>query len=276
MPGPHECMAFQKARFIAILTCFTLSGCILMYHYKTASVSVLDAETSAPIAGANVSIEYGYILSVPTPKAPVAVTDANGFSTMQVATLDERYNRVSAPGYIDFRATSPNKSPADTPMVFRLYKLPEPSLTFIVPDGYRGPVMLDLHPSDAWIQGNIGERQFTYTIPSSGYVSVQATPLLTRTYFIENVNFKTKNGIPIPEKQSYQTGSTLSVTEVGFEYPNNLQNNYRQLWVVGNKSDFDDIDTKINGVPNNRNFDHKVFNQIFDEAAAQPAVPVPP
>ena len=256
-------------RFALLWLCLGFSGCILVYHYKSVTVSVHDAETGAPIVGANISTIYPYILAAPMPTAPNGITDKNGSVVMEFATLSERWNQASASGYITDHNSLFGGQATTASMDFRLYKLPEPSLTFILPDGYHGPVMFDLHPSSAWIQGNIGQRQFTYVVPASGYVSVQATPLLTREVFVNKVNFQTASNIPIPIKFPRQIGPTPSVTEIGGEGANNFQSDFRRLWVVGNKSDFDPIDTKINGLPNSRNFNFKAFNQMFDEAAAQ-------
>jgi hypothetical protein len=157
-------------------------GCV-KYSYETYQVKIIDAEENIPIEGADVSI--GYMSKRLFPPLSRAVTNQRGLAELQVADGIYWFVNVSAEGYIPFNHTSfMNYYLHRQDLIFQnnneltvlICKKPEPIIEIIVPDGYRGPVILkeyivDMSPAE------VGKRFFSYKMQSNGIFSVKVLPL---------------------------------------------------------------------------------------------------
>jgi hypothetical protein len=77
-----------------------LPGCLAFYTSETVTVTVLDAESSAPIQGAKVDLDYYYVMCLNPPRAVSVETGSDGRVEIEEATFGEKGWKVSAPGYI--------------------------------------------------------------------------------------------------------------------------------------------------------------------------------
>lgn len=74
-----------------------LGGC---YHYQAVQVTVTDALTDAPIAGARIEPYYPSYSQMWRPKEEPAVTDANGRATINLAVNQEsQHARIYVESY---------------------------------------------------------------------------------------------------------------------------------------------------------------------------------
>jgi len=172
------------------------------------TVQILDAETRAPISGADVSLHYyPSTPDSPEPGHPRAIASAQG----KVALPNEEKMaiwQVQADGYIEQRLSGdkgalPPRYAAHATSgydgIVYLYHLPEPQLNILVNDGYTGPLTIQLMPAPgfdwvkvdkmnvafaavdpqaSYIQESPGMRLFTVTASQEGVVTLTVTPLL--------------------------------------------------------------------------------------------------
>jgi hypothetical protein len=254
--------------------CLSQSGC-LFYTYKPAKLSILDAETGEPISGAKINTVYVYDLALnpPNPRAVDALADANGSAVMTVATLDCMLWHFNADGYLPLERWG---SMAGQTNVVRLYKMPAPSLTIIVPDGYRGPLTVDLRPSTSWVQGQVGQRDFAFEASSTGSVSIDASPLLLRKHYwwfdSLNATYKSSHraGFPVLREEG-------PPDEISFRYVDGTR---RLLFVVGTQQDLNELRRKIGATDDDlsavHNPDQKLFNSLFDQPPPEDDGPLEP
>ena len=172
-----------------------LPGCLAFYTSETVTVTVLDAESSAPIQGAKVDLDYYYMMCLNPPRDVSVETGSDGRVEIEEATFGEKGWKVSAPGYITTGpAPAPDGSPGN-PHEFRLYREPEPEIVVVIPTGYAGPVLIDFIPSDTWIQDAPGSRRFRFESSANGYVPIIASPLIRRATVVTRAEYR--DGTPI-------------------------------------------------------------------------------
>ena len=259
------------------MVCLSLSGCIEFYTYHPVAVSVCDAETDAPITGAHVEVSYLYMMVLNAPQPTSALTDGkgceSGYGELRGAGLN-----ASANDYLPQDETE-HDNPLPTKMAFRLYRLPEPRVTIIVPNGYHGPLMIDLRPVSQWVQDNVGKREFTYRMASNGYVGIDATPLLLNLDTPKNINAVFEDGTPIPCHESRVWPSATALRYVdGTGYKSGTVHP-RLLFVIGSEQEKEamyravNIFECVNGDPNwitqHHNFD--AYDALFVAPATQPS-----
>lgn len=136
-----------------------LPGCLALYEYEPVTVTVIDAESNAPIRGAQVELSYPHVMCLNPPRDIACETGSDGRVEIEVATFDVKWWRVSSPGYITDDSDHITDRPGDGrvgspghPHEFRLYREPEPEIVVVIPTGYVGPVLIDFIPSKTWIQ----------------------------------------------------------------------------------------------------------------------------
>ncbi len=181
-----------------------LTGCEISHHSLTpVEVLVLDAETAAPLSDVTVSVYYQHpkaIVVLNMPKDISADTGTDGRVAFGVADFHSGWTwTVSATGYPSVRWNEDRRHPAGWPVpvgvrdmfnderarreiTVYLYREPPPQITVIVPNGYRGPLKVALRPSENYVQGEVGQREFVFNASETGYVGIEASPLLRRTY----------------------------------------------------------------------------------------------
>ena len=187
-----------RSLMVVMLTapCTFLPGCIAFPSYQPVDVLVLDAETGNPLSNATVSVTYARgVLVLTIPKEISVNTDMCGRATLRVTDYHGGvFWEITAQNYIalgfpvSYRhipeeleiATEEHTDHKE--VIIRLYRQPKPTITVIVPEGYRGPLKLDLPPTSSFVQGAIGRREFTAEASQTGYVRIDATPLLLRPH----------------------------------------------------------------------------------------------
>ncbi|MCL2648912.1 MAG: hypothetical protein FWD61_18260 [Phycisphaerales bacterium] len=268
---------------LALLVLLTpgLGGCIAFYSYKPIHFAVYDAETGQPIAGASVHVRYmANLFSIHNPpRRGGATTDRSGRAKLDMPTpwgeeastqmcikdclgfglLGTRVE-VSAHGYIeDSPKETGQKSTPQNPVNVYLYKEPLPEITFVVPDGYRGPLMIDLRPAKTRVQDEPGKRTFTFQVSPSGYIRIDAAPLLFELDWscLSKSRFVYKSGTCILKHGEYGAADPnriavriLHVMELPAR-PGSGQ----YLFVVGTESDAKEIAS-----------DPKAWDALFDQS----------
>lgn len=183
--------------------------------YRTVQTLVRDAETGAPIAGAKAHLWYrhGQHSGARTPDSADGTTDAEGRLVVPTALYDSQEWSVEAAGYQKQICSLAGIERPQREMVFHLYRdLGRVVVTLVIPDGYLGPVVVDLAPTDQLIQEQAGKRAFTYHVPQSGYVQIPAAPLLYQdemaTCEVTTAQLQYENGTVIREAVRYGASET--------------------------------------------------------------------
>jgi hypothetical protein len=257
----------KAALTTAILLTICSAGCGRTYH--PVNVAVYDAETDAPIAGAEVAVYYRGIYPFGFPKSDPAATDDRGAATIRIAAGETVEWCASAEGYMVDRG-----EPGEDVRVFRLYKLPRPQVTIVVPNGYRGPLKIDMRLVPGRVQGKIGKRDFVFRASPSGYVDFDATPLLLATEHFHSLesNFFAvhEDGSPVPD--DYRLGRF----GVGLRWvaDGGLPRRWRRLYVIGTYADGQALHAKImreiDGDPHHLMMDDDALDALFTQPQAVP------
>lgn len=181
----HQLQALSIPAIGAAL--LVLPGCLALYEYEPVTVTVIDAESNAPIRRAQVELSYPHVMCLNPPRDIACETGSDGRVEIEVATFDVKWWRVSSPGYITDDSGHITDRPGDgrvgspgNPHEFRLYREPEPEIVVVIPTGYVGPVLIDFIPSKTWIQDAPGSRRFSFESSANGYVPIIASPLIYR------------------------------------------------------------------------------------------------
>ena len=172
-----------------------LPGCLAWYRSEPVTVTVLDAESNAPIQGAQVDLHYSYVMCLNPPKDVSVETGSDGRAEIEEATFESKAWRVSAPGYIAKWPIFPEDGSPGNPREFRLYREPEPEVVVVIPTGYVGPILVDFIPSNTWIQDAPGSRRFRFDSSDNGYVPIIASPLIRRATEVTRAEYR--DGTPI-------------------------------------------------------------------------------
>lgn len=254
MGGLQRALAFFTIAPLA--SC--LAGCITVsLHSRTPmEVLVLDAETEAPLSGVPVSIGYGkpeVFIVLNMPKNETFETDADGYVTISVANNKWGWGcTASATGYIPiswwglFRQDPIPVSIRDVyndqqeqrEITVRLYRQPKPSISLIVPNDYRGPLKIDLRPSPDFVQGEIGQREFVFNVSDTGYVGIEASPLLLQW---PRVLVSYADGTKIHDRSYYYEPDADS--NITLHYVVNTET--RWLYMIGTKAEADALHEQV-------------------------------
>jgi hypothetical protein len=199
-------LCLLMALTVTVTVCPYLTGCAF-YTRQPVTIAVFDAETDEPIAEAEVKVGYSYMLLLNPPKPQIGATDPDGRVVINAATFRPQVWDASAPGYLSSSHWIFKQMPDG--VQFHLYRGPEPSLTVVVPDGYRGPLIYKVRPAPDRIQDEPGKRDFTFHATPEGRVEIAATPLLWDHVLVSRgwrviVRFENGDRIPLA---NWETGS---------------------------------------------------------------------
>jgi hypothetical protein len=170
-------------------------GCQAFHDYRPVSVQVRDAESKAPIAGAQVRISYPLTERAVAPASSSGATGADGVAQLRAAPYGNAGISVeaTASGYMfenktltveAVKAIEPptffgNDPPRLVGFVVEMYAEPHPTVELVVPTGYRGMIRAEMRfREDAPCAP--GQRTFTYDVQPSGSVQIVGPPLLRR------------------------------------------------------------------------------------------------
>jgi hypothetical protein len=180
----------RLARCLVYPALLLAAGCLSMHHYRPVAVTVQDAETKQPVAGANVRIWYPMALEGLAPYDSSGTTGADGIARLRAAPYKDSGFLVetTAKGYLFEELSLPPElvrppakgdDPGDVRVVVELFAEPSPAIELVVPAGYRGVVKADVQiQADAVYPP--GQRVFRYEVSASGAVVVNGPPLLRR------------------------------------------------------------------------------------------------
>jgi hypothetical protein len=133
-----------------------------------------------------------------------------------------------------------------------------------VPDGYRGPLTIDLQPIAGRIQGEVGARCFEAQASGSGYVRVAATPLLLAIDDIDCIGARYEDGRAVPYADYRVTGD-----DVALRWIESVGN--RRLFVIGTLQDKQKVEAAIYDhvaeEPGAISLNHKAFDALFFDAS---------
>ena len=161
------------------------------------AVTIRDAETKAPIPGAEVVFMYPRDTEDPlsSVRDSTSKTGLNGVAQVKAATGDDAMPQVkiSVAGYLTeqkilpgetlraikaadpFLSFSSNRTPVE--VAFEVFRGPAPSVELIVANGYRGMVKVEVRIREDVVY-EAGQRVFSRNVPSDGLVQVEGPPIL--------------------------------------------------------------------------------------------------
>jgi hypothetical protein len=229
--------------FIRVLLIATAAvpggGCVAFYSHRDVTFRVVDGETEEPIPGATVRVGYEphyFVLNKPRDRS--VKTGSRGGVTVSVAKWwvhDGPSFSFAARGYLEHGESArpgerlphnliPCPGDAIRCFVIPLYRAPAPQIVLVVADGYAGPVAVELLPSAAFSTGPKGRRHIELDVPASGYVAIEAGPLLRRHRGLD-YRARRAGGAPLPRPYF------LRPDEHAFRWVRSEGN--RHLFVVG-------------------------------------------
>ena len=237
-----------------------LPGCLASYESGPVTITVLDAESNAPIRGAQVELHYTSMMCLNPPKNVSVETGSDGRVEIEEATFGGKWWKIAALGYITDLPSSPDGSPGN-PHEFRLYREPKPEIVVVIPTGYVGPVFVDFIPSNAWIQNAPGSRQFRFDSSDNGYVPIIASPLIRRATFATRAEYRDGTTIARAGDASDRELALRWVGTCDWEGD-------RLLYVVGTSADEKAVEQLVfrNDSRGARNWDHAAAARVFSEA----------
>lgn len=234
---------------VALSAVWVSSGCRTLPKTPTRPVpiQIIDAESKAPVAGAEVK------LWCPNPHGPKLGKDANGVSGPDgIAHVHANASEdvgivveVSAPGYIaeeaDFHSSTKLAGKANAtsatgetppPTVIELFAGPRPVVELVLPDGFRGLVKAEVRIDNG--SGKPGQRTFSFPVSPAGAVEIVGPAVL--------------NQGPGPDYRArFASGTQLPLApkgmDIGFRWLRCEGNN--QFFVVGTEIDWEEAHRAI-------------------------------
>lgn len=169
-------------------------GCQSMHPTVPVAVTIRDAETKAPVPGAEVTFLYPADDSGTHSRDATGVTNAGGIAQVRATTDADGLPQVkiNAANYIADQRMLPGdalraiRSSSSWPFTGRtdpvevsldVYRGPMPVIDLIVPNGYRGLIKVDVRIRED-VAYEQGQRVFRYNVPPDGLVQADGPPIL--------------------------------------------------------------------------------------------------
>ncbi|OWK40364.1 hypothetical protein FRUB_05283 [Fimbriiglobus ruber] len=238
MPGLSH-----PAVFLMLLLC----GCNSLDHVQPVAVTVLNADTKAPITGAEVRIADPTARPGQTGTSAKTVTDG----TVKLSVADEAVAGsavdVTAAGFIaEVKELPPVEKPESSSNPFKrkerpvaqvvveMYPEPRPVVELVVATGYHGLVKAVIQVGEPGAPVTPGQREFSFQVPANGTVTVNGSPILQH---LVTPDFRAKyaNGAAIPREAKDE--------EVGFRWIKSADR--VQYFFVGTKGEAEDYKNSI-------------------------------
>jgi uncharacterized membrane protein YgcG len=158
------------------------AGCHVLHPVPTVPILVQDAETKAPIPGAEVQLWTPADNSTGK-QEPSGITGPDGVARIKAEFRKESdvLIHVTAPGYLPddidhIQAVKLPGAPAGGALI-ELFAGPRPVVELVVPSDFRGDVKVEVKvPEDARPQ--VGQRAFRYRLPTVTPASYGTTPVV--------------------------------------------------------------------------------------------------
>jgi hypothetical protein len=255
------CLKPKIGLLFALYIGVSCMGCVFNRSARL-QVTVRDAETDVPIPRAKVDVATMLMAVGAYPGPASALADEDGIAILKAAMSRVQTWRVAANGYLPLNTMKKVDKPA--PLVFRLYKKPAPHVIIIVPSGFHGPLKVELRTIPGWAQEKVGEREFIFHASATGFLRIDATPLLAKLEAdIHRIDAQFEDGTEIPQGD-YRIGPSA----IGLRYMTGVGR--RILFVIGTEQDVNSLHPLIyhykNGDPHNVSHNFEAFNALFSEA----------
>jgi hypothetical protein len=215
------------------------SGCQSLHQTTPVDVQVRDAETKAPIDGAQVRLWHSAIHSITTS----GTTGPDGMARIPSPPVEDAplQFEAMARGYLPRQA---GQAIERTPMgvVLEMYAEPRPILELVVPTGFRGVVKATVRvQNDLKYEPHM--RLFSYTVPTSGVIAVALPPVFTRGV-TPDIRARYADGTPLlREAKDYEIGSRWLKADPESEY----------LFAIGTQWEADSIRRDMKKAESGRN-----------------------
>jgi hypothetical protein len=239
---------------IGLAYCNTLQAGISPYKYRTMKVTVLDNDTKEPVPNAKVQVTYKDMHFFYQPKSDSAVTDSDGVASVQVAEGTRDWTLTAKAKNAEFcvwPGNFPDEMATSKEETIYVGRFHESKITVIVPNGYVGPVKIELP-----IQPDLNlkphpDQDFQFRANSEGYVDIDPTTyqvsywdlLNTVTYHCFRAEYEDGRLI------SSETVDGVGDTAVAMRYVTGSYSDQskrgRQLYVIGTKKECDDLIKKV-------------------------------
>jgi hypothetical protein len=277
---------------LVAITCTTQCGCLAIYSKKSIPVRVIDAETGQGIEDATIDVSYlprgidlVWALTLNRPDDEHRRTNHDGRVDVPVANTGWVSWSVDAEGYLGQSTMNfdggrvpeefipGTEKLRDHSAVVRLYRGPLPQVTIVVPDGYRGPLLVDVRSVNRRVQGRPGQRNFVYHADHQGFVDIEATPLLLgnalqiRQFSWTSIRAQYASGAAIPKASNDDD-------EIALRWMTDAPPG-QHVFVVGTKAEEDLLNSRIyrviKGHPTHIS-DFDAIDKLFDDAARKSLV----
>ena len=238
---------------LIILFSFSAVGCQLMHSSVPVAVTIRDAETKAPIPGADVTFLYPNSSddSLSHLRDSAGKTNASGIVQIRAITGDDvppPQIKVEVPGYLSQQKIMPgdtlravNSSKSFWPFIsprdpidlgVELYRGPPPVVNLVVPQGFRGIVKVDVRVRED-IAYPFGLRTVSADVPPNGSVQVDAPPIFRHENKPEiQARYADESPLPLIPQNARDRDN-----EVGFRW---LRCEGRtEIFVVGTKAELE-------------------------------------
>jgi hypothetical protein len=298
-------MSLIPRRLLPLLPCTTafallLGGCLHVYTSQTYTVTVLDGDTRRPVP--NARVELGYLRSemdINNPSgAPAGTTDAQGQVAITGTTFAHFWTVKAEGDYVGNGSwKEPNPATSTTTSIqLEVYRLPKPSLTLVIPDGFHGAVLINPGGPGETLTFTPGQRQFTFRVPPSGR-AVFLAPGIFHAEFggphfgadsVDDFDLKfvSSDGREIPAVPASFSGDKIvadpvpgSVGRAAYNAMNFEPNTHfatnRPVWVIGGPADAEAV-ARLLYIPHQnglgREFNYRALDALFnspDSAASR-------
>jgi hypothetical protein len=187
--GSHRLV---RAWYIAVPVLIAASGCHSLQTQPPVDVQVRDAETKAPIDGAQVRVWRSAIHSV----VNSGTTGPDGMAHLPAPPIEDSplFFEAMARGYLPRQSGQPvEQTPSG--VILEMYAEPRPSLELVVPTGYRGVVKATVRVQSD-LANKPAQRQFSFPVPPSGVVAVVLPPVFLKG-ITPDIRFRYADGTPL-------------------------------------------------------------------------------
>jgi hypothetical protein len=203
------------------------SGCQALHPATPVDVQVRDAETKAPIDGAQVRLSYAALHSATSS----GTTGPDGMVRIPPPPLEDAplQFEAAAKGYLP-RQSGQTVERSPMGVVLEMYAEPRPVLELVLPTGYRGVVKVSIR-----VQNDLKHephlRVFSYPVTGSGVTTILLPPVFTRGV-TPDIRTRYADGTPLlRDAKDYEIGCRWLKADPDKEY----------LFVIGTQWEADSI-----------------------------------
>jgi hypothetical protein len=144
--------------------------------------------------------------------------------------------------------------------VLDVYKDPVARLDLVIPNGYRGVVLIRFAPVDS-PPAQTGQRNFTYDVGLDGKVAIRESGLFERVSAYENIYSHFRDGTEISTVTvKDRHGTSIPASSVALRFVTVVWENHTWVYVLGTKADADSVHKALWG--DGDHFDESAFKRL--------------